>query len=82
MAKCKDCTHYLTCRQGNSNPDYCGQFMHYKNTVEVVRCKDCVYYREGELLFVGVSCVGDSHANWYPDDFCSYGERRTDESNS
>ena len=46
--------------------------------VEVVRCRDCVFYREENLLCVGVSCVGDSHANWYPDDFCSYGERRTD----
>ena len=46
------------------------------DAVEVVRCKDCVYYREEDLLCVGVSCVGDSHANWYPEDFCSYGERK------
>ena len=50
------------------------------DAVEVVRCKDCVYYREEELVCIGVSCIGDSHANWYPDDFCSYGERKDSES--
>ena len=49
------------------------------DVVPVVRCKDCVYYREEELVCIGVSCIGDSHANWYPYDFCSYGERKDNE---
>ena len=51
------------------------------DAVEVVRCRDCKYYSsyEGEehkgdcTELVGLeSCI-------YADDFCSYGERRTDE---
>lgn len=78
MAKCKDCTHYLTCRQGNSNPEYCGKFMNYKNTVEVVRCKDCKNWMY-ELDNVGL-CVVDGPdiegVERYADDFCSNGERK------
>ena len=80
MAKCKDCTHYLTCRQGKSNPDYCGQFMNYKNTVEVVRCKDCKHYKpmkpypsyNGHTNY----CCRCASTRVADDDFCSYGERK------
>ena len=54
------------------------------DVVPVVRCKDCVHYRHG------TSCVCDLHSE-VPDmygegfdmqmllnDFCSYGERRTE----
>ena len=49
------------------------------DAVEVVRCKDCKHYAEDELWCSSNCCVGDSHANWYPHDFCSYGERREEE---
>lgn len=51
------------------------------DAVEVVRCKDCKF---------GVTPYGDEHDNWIEcsnihgrplfscNDFCSYGERRTD----
>ena len=47
------------------------------DSVEVVRCKDCKHYLEREQ--------GCNHFGYYShtpyveeDDFCSYGERRTD----
>ena len=58
-----------------------------KNRVEVVRCKDCVYYQEGKLLAPNKFCFRLKHPkenrqvgyNFSPDDFCSYGERREGE---
>lgn len=52
-----------------------------EEVMEVVRCKDCRYYRDfyDELrcsVFTG-SC--DRPYPTGPDDFCSYGERRSDE---
>ena len=40
-----------------------------------VRCKDCKHWCEDTL-----SCMCGNHYddNWYGEDFCSYGERRTD----
>ena len=84
MVKCKECTHYLTCRQGNSNQDYCGLFMNYENTVEVVRCKDCKHF---DRLFKGdgvVNKIGTCYLRAEEgveiatvcDGFCHYGERK------
>lgn len=44
------------------------------DAVEVVRCKDCKRYSQSGLcnLYLNVS------HEMKPDDFCSYGERRTD----
>lgn len=47
------------------------------DAVEVVRCKDCDWYREDGSICVNPKC-GKS---WYgcpvpPEHFCSYGERR------
>ena len=42
---------------------------------EVVRCKDCRFWHKET-----VSCeFVTADTNWYAEDFCSYGERRTDE---
>lgn len=46
------------------------------DAVEVVRCKDCKNYVVDGLWCNSNCCVGENHANWYPDDFCSYGERK------
>lgn len=55
------------------------------DVVEVVRCKDCKYYKKN------ISCVGGLYngcSEWLnegneievrEDDYCSYGERREDE---
>ena len=43
------------------------------DAVPVARCKDCKHYDEG-------CCVrGDYWPIMCPDDFCSYGERRSDD---
>ena len=54
------------------------------DAVEVVRCKDCKWYKEGELLAPNKFCfrlmhpTEDRHVgyNFSDDDFCSYGERK------
>ena len=45
------------------------------DAVEVVRCKDCKYFKYGDY------CVGDKmeHSHARENDFCSYGERRADD---
>lgn len=53
------------------------------DVVEVVRCKDCIYYKEGELLAPNKFCyrlmhpTEDRHIgyNFADDDFCSYGKK-------
>ena len=46
------------------------------DAVEVVRCKDCI----NAEYFNGVLCCGMAHdVVRQKNDFCSYGERRTDE---
>ena len=48
------------------------------DAVEVVRCKDCKHYYYSAYA---MRCVCDfDNKEWDKDDFCSYGERRTDES--
>ena len=56
------------------------------DAVEVVRCKDCKYYREGAIFKDIKFCFrlrGDNGKpvgyNFSEDDFCSYGERREGE---
>ena len=46
------------------------------DAVEVVRCKDCKHYYYSAYA---MRCVCDfDNKEWDKDDFCSYGERRTD----
>ena len=49
------------------------------DVVEVVRCKDCKHWNKDAMACDTLPWVNSSeHANWYADDFCSYGERRDD----
>lgn len=44
---CKDCVRYNVCKACDCNDEeeiYCNQFIDKNNFVEVVRCKDCVFY--------------------------------------
>ena len=58
-----------------------------KDWIPVVRCKDCKWYKEGELLAPNKFCFRLKHPtenrnvgyNFCDDDFCSYGERREGE---
>lgn len=46
---------------------------------ELIRCKDCVNYCGFENCKNGICDVDSvSKRAVYPDDFCSYGERRTE----
>ena len=47
------------------------------DAVEVVRCRDCLYWEEydGEMFCL---CDANLMTDTAADDFCSYGERRTD----
>ena len=64
------------------------------DAVEVVRCKDCIYYETKRLCMPGggldktYECgycyywkyeTGESPNSVEPDDFCSYGERKDNE---
>ena len=44
------------------------------DAVEVVRCKDCIYYHK--KLGIGFGQCSKCTLMPYPEDFCSYGERK------
>ena len=44
---------------------------HTEDVVEVIRCKDCKFYGNGD-------CSVQSVRSMWPNDYCSYGERRSD----
>ena len=54
------------------------------DAVEVVRCKDCKWYKEGRILKENKFCFRLKHPkedrrigyNFSPDDYCSYGEKK------
>lgn len=55
------------------------------DVVPVVRCKDCKHYKQSEVDPSRKMCWRKDVDGWfvcydfYPTDFCSYGERREDE---
>ena len=76
---CSDCIHLDVCykiehfgRDLETNTP-CREFIGVSDRVEVVRCKDCRYYRR---MYKLCSCRSDKY-NVYlnDDDFCSFGER-------
>lgn len=83
MAKCKDCLHYEACSNFskiiNSAVDVETGCEHFKNRIDVaelVRCKDCKYRKKKVCgnptagMWVGVELREN--------DYCSYGERKSD----
>lgn len=48
------------------------------DAVKVVRCKDCKHFTEDPLVPGYWVCVRRRASRMEPDDFCSYGERKTD----
>ena len=44
------------------------------DVMEVVRCKDCVYFHK--KVGIGFGQCSNSKLLPYPEDFCSYGERK------
>lgn len=51
------------------------------DVVEVVRCKNCIYFTEEHRNGQGICCCDNKDTNYnaefkpYADDYCSYGER-------
>jgi hypothetical protein len=81
---CEKCVHYEVCDRSSrliwarlGKEKVCTDFM------EVIRCKECVHWYESEGVCLKIYSDGAvSPYAWQdrnPDDFCSYGERRTDE---
>lgn len=53
------------------------QNAHTVDAVPVVRCRDCKHYNE-DSLYCGMNSRDRGECfNWYKEDFCSYGERRS-----
>ena len=46
------------------------------DAVEVVRCKDCLYWEKGKVYEPYCNHFGNMMADTNADDFCSYGERK------
>lgn len=85
MADCYECLHYEACSDvGDAGFSYlkdgeekCDHFKNKADFVEVVRCKDCVWYEQNPWNNEEMVCR--YYADWSapePGDFCSHGERR------
>ena len=86
MATCKDCLHYEICWYCDNLLDplhggvICDSFKPAVDVVEVVRCKDCQYWRGVALGNVCSRCSGIEVKNCTSgDSFCSYGKKRSEE---
>lgn len=68
-----------TCSKDNYDLRYILDSTPTVDAVEVVRCKDCkhAYNMPLGLCYLHYEKDGDTVACVEPDDFCSYGERRT-----
>lgn len=79
------------CEHAGAAGDYGGRYVLRRCLVQlsalpeaVVRCRDCKWYQEGELLTENKFCFRLKHPkedrrvgyNFGPEDFCSYGERK------
>ena len=62
----------------DERPVYCPIVeLPYVDAVEVVRCKDCKYYDSFNNGRNGMCCIHiDAFKVFYPNDYCSYGERK------
>lgn len=85
MGMSERCLHNEVCKYGDcrSNGMYCTegkckQFKNRTNYVEVVRCKDC----KNGYTIDGTGALDCCLHGMYvePDDFCSYGERKDNDS--
>ncbi len=72
MSVCDKCNHNSVCGYQDDATLACSDFQK-----EVVRCKDCKHYVDGPYDNGDMMC--DCWGEWiFPneDDFCSYGERK------
>lgn len=91
--KCENLEKYMTVMEVNTK-EYGNQivvavddlmYLPTADVAEVVRCKDCIYYRK--MATGGLCMCGDKKtsyaADFYPkeNDFCSYGEKKAEVKN-
>lgn len=80
MINCSECIHSYVCVDANRMKLMCcGGYQSRHNTVEVVRCKDCIRYKNdvASSKHSRGSCEFDNERK-SRNHFCSYGERRSD----
>lgn len=81
---CKDCVHHNICIWENELEEesnaHCTSYKNKADFVEVVRCKDCIFYEPHGNGKVGI-CRHLKLKRYLKHniDFCSYGERRDTE---
>ena len=90
MVHCNECVCDVVCSHYKDNRQECAFFMKDKDTVEVVRCKDCKHWHEETgwctehshfVGFDGMACHPSQSSEWKmfdAEDFCSRGERKDD----
>ena len=80
MATCKGCIHYSVCIARTHENTLCDHFKNNADVVPVVRCKDCKHYRDStgkRHKKCAYSSTNETDFLVMPDDFCNYGERKT-----
>lgn len=86
---CRSCFHSYVCQQFNEHRDSYNEKCHFFNdhyvpatdVIPVVRCEDCKHQEDcmKQLVFWERDHVLEQNVYQYHKlDFCSYGERRTD----
>lgn len=88
MAECKECIHDKVCPVWNyrtddfaeRNADTCKNYLPTADVVEVVRCKDCRYWENGKDYHPCCNHFGSMMTDTIADDFCSFGERKDNDS--
>ncbi len=86
MASCRDCIHFGFCYLTIRDEGQPCEFKNKNNLVEVVRCKDCKYWKPGDS-FGGDSLDDMQRIGGCPivrfgrreKDFCCEGERKDNE---
>ena len=79
---CNLCAFYDECNprglNGKGSHRYCWQLMRFPtaDVVEVVRCKDCIYFQDNNSGYPHNECKWCKDETPNADDFCSYGERK------
>ena len=84
MVNCMECIHIDVCiKAATSHIDHCNDYSFAGNTVEVVRCRDCKYWKptgsKAGNSFSDMEYIGGCEFTKYcrlESDFCSYGKRK------
>lgn len=84
MKTCYDCIHCEACSDAgdegfSSLKEDVSKCKHFKNKadfVEVVRCKDCIYWENGKSYTPYCNNFGSMLEDTRADDFCCFGEKK------